>query len=307
LPLGGGQEIDVFSYEGQSPPKSPAEEPNAEFRFVDDGYFKTMEIPVLEGRAFNEHDTGDSQRVAIMNQSMARRYFNDENPIGRRIKAGSFDWDGPWTTVVGVVKDLKHSGLDSEAQPQLYFPYQQIVWGRLVIVARSSAMDAGVLGAMREAVWAVDKDQPVTSLRTMEDYMSESVSQRRFNAILLAAFAILALILAAVGLYGVMNYSVTQRTHEIGIRVALGAERNHVFKLVIGQGMLLAMIGVAVGLAAAFALTRLMEGLLYGVSATDPLTFVVIALLLSAVALLACYIPARRAARVDPMVTLRCE
>ena len=160
---------------------------------------------------------------------------------------------------------------------------------------------------MREAVGEVDKEMPITSLRTMEDYLSESVSQRRFNAILLGAFAILALILAAVGLYGVISYSVLHRTHEIGIRIALGAKRRDVFKLVIGQGMLLALIGVAIGLGAAFALTRLMSGMLYGISPTDPLTFAGIALLLIAVALLACYVPARRATKVDPMVALRCE
>jgi putative ABC transport system permease protein len=307
LPLGGGQELDAFSFEGQSPPGSPGEEPIAEFRFVDEGYFKTLQMPLVDGRGFDEHDNGESQRVAVINESLARVYFNNEQPVGRRIKAGSYGWDGPWTTVVGIVKDAKHTGLDVAAHPQIYFPYKQMVWGRLVIVARSTGNVASIFPAMREAAGEVDKEQPITSLRAMEDYLSESVSQRRFNAILLGAFAILALILAAVGLYGVISYAVLHRTHEIGIRIALGAERHDVFKLVIGQGMLLALIGVTVGLAAAFALTRLMSGMLYGISPTDPLTFAGIALLLIAVALLACYVPARRATRVDPMIALRCE
>ena len=210
-------------------------------------------------------------------------------------------------TIVGVVKDLKHSGLDADVRPQLYFPYQQKLWGHLVIVARSATDAASLFGAMREAVWAVDKDQPITSLRTMTDYLNDSVSQQRFNAILLAAFAVLALILAAVGIYGVMSYSVTQRTHELGIRMALGAKQRDVFRLVVMEGMKLALAGVALGLVGAFAATRLMASLLFGISATDPLTFTLISLILAGVALAACFVPARRATRVDPMVALRYE
>ena len=307
LPLGGGEEIDQFSVEGAPAPKTLNDTPLADFRFVDDGYFKTLEIPFIAGRAFTAYDNETAPQVVIINESLARRHFNGEDPVGKRLKAGSLQDEAPWATIVGVVKDLKHSGLDADVRPQLYFPYPQKLWGRLVIVARSATDAASLFGAMREAVWAVDKDQPITSLRTMTDYLNDSVSQQRFNAILLAAFAVLALILAAVGIYGVMSYSVTQRTHELGIRMALGAKQRDVFRLVVMEGMKLALAGVALGLVGAFAATRLMASLLFGISATDPLTFTLISLILAGVALAACFVPARRATRVDPMVALRYE
>ena len=307
LPLSGSDELDVFTIEGRPAPTTPSDEPIADFRFVDEDYFKTMQIELIAGRAFSKFDSRESQRVAIINESLARSCFNGEDPIGKRVKAGSYDSQQPWATVVGLVKDVKHSGLDKESHPGLYFPYRQIVWGHLVIVARSEGDAASLFGPMREAVWSVDKDQPVTSLRTLDDYLSESVSQRRFIVILFAAFAAVALVLSAVGVYGVISYSVSQRTHEIGIRAALGASRSDVFKLVVGRGMLPALTGVIVGLAASFAATRLVQTLLYRVSATDSLTFGAVALLLTAVALIACYVPARRAMKVDPMTALRYE
>jgi len=307
LPLSGGEEIDQFTVEGAPVPKTLNDTPLADFRFVDDGYFKTMEIPFVAGRAFTEYDNATAPQVVIINESLARRHFNGEDPVGKRLKAGSLEDDAPWATIVGVVKDLKHSGLNAEVRPQLYFPYQQKLWGRLVIVARSATDAASLFGAMRDAVWTVDKDQPITSLRTMTDYLNDSVSQQRFTAVLLAAFALLALILASVGIYGVMSYSVTQRTHELGIRMALGAKRQDVFRLVVMEGMKLTLAGVALGLVGALAATRLMASLLFGTSATDPLTFALISLILTGVALAACFVPARRATRVDPMVALRYE
>jgi predicted permease len=307
LPLSGGEEIDQFSVEGAPPPKTLNDTPLADFRFVDDGYFKTLEIPFVAGRAFTQYDNETAPQVVIINESLARRHFSGEDPVGKRIKAGSLEDEAAWATVVGVIKDIKHSGLDANVRPQLYFPYQQKLWGRLVIVARSATDAAGLFGAMREAVWAVDKDQPITSLHQMTDYLNDSVAQQRFNVVLLAAFAVLALILASVGIYGVMSYSVTQRTHELGIRMALGAGRQDVFRLVVMEGMKLALAGVGLGLAGAFAATRLMASLLFGTSTTDPLTFTVISLILTGVALAACFVPARRAARVDPMVALRYE
>jgi putative ABC transport system permease protein len=307
LPLAGGEEIDGFLVEGAPTPKAINDTPLADFRFVDEDYFKTLAIPLVAGRAFTEHDNETAARVAIISEGLARRYFGDQDAVGKRIKAGDLDEKAPWTTIVGVVKDVKHSGLDADARPQLYVPYQQKLWGRLVIVARSTTDAATLFPALREAVWKVDKDQPITSLRMMSDYLNDSVSQQRFNVVLLAAFALLALILASVGIYGVMSYSVTQRTHELGIRMALGARRGDVFRLVVMEGMRLALGGVALGLAGAFAATRLMASLLYGTSATDPLTFVIISLILTGVALAACFVPARRATRVDPMIALRYE
>jgi putative ABC transport system permease protein len=307
LPLSGSEEIDQFTVEGAPAPKTLNDTPLADFRFVDAGYFKTLEVPFIAGRAFTEYDNETAPQVVIINESMARRHFNGQDPVGKRIKAGPLEDESPWATIVGVVKDLKHSGLDADVRPQLYFPYQQKLWGHLVIVARSATDAASLFGAMREAVWAVDKDQPITSLRQMTDYLNDSVSQQRFNAILLAAFAVLALILASVGIYGVMSYSVTQRTHELGIRMALGAKQRDVFQLVVIEGMKLALSGVALGLVGALAATRLMASLLFGISATDPLTFTLISLILTGVALAACFVPARRATKVDPMVALRYE
>ncbi|HKP13109.1 MAG TPA: ABC transporter permease, partial [Blastocatellia bacterium] len=307
LPLAGGEEIDGFLIEGMPAPKTISDTPLADFRFADEDYFKTLEIPLVAGRAFTEHDNETAPPVAIVSEGLARRYFNGQDAVGKRIKAGDLGEKAPWATVVGVVKDIKHSGLDADPRPQLYVPYQQKLWGRLVVVARSNTDAAALFPAMREAVWAVDKDQPITSLRMMGDYLNDSVSQQRFNVVLLAAFAALALILASVGIYGVMSYTVTQRTHELGIRMALGARQGDVFRLVVMEGMKLALAGVGLGLAGAFAATRLMTSLLFGVSATDPLTFALISLVLTGVALLACFVPARRATRVDPMIALRYE
>ncbi|HJQ25194.1 MAG TPA: ABC transporter permease [Blastocatellia bacterium] len=307
LPLSGSEETDSFNIEGRPAPKTSSDDPLADFRFIDEGYFKTLAIPLITGRAFTEYDNDTAPPVVVINESLARRYFNGEDPVGKRVKFGSAEDSDPWATIVGVVRDIKHSGLDAEARPQLYFPYQQMLWGHLVIVVRSATDAQNLFDAMREAVWAVDKDQPITSLRTMESYLSDSVSQQRFNAVLLAGFALLALVLASVGIYGVMSYSVTQRTHELGIRMALGAKHGDVFRLVVIEGMRLALSGVALGLVGAFAATRLMSSLLFAVSATDPLTFAAISLILTGVALGACLVPARRATRVDPMVALRYE
>ncbi|HKQ04019.1 MAG TPA: ABC transporter permease [Blastocatellia bacterium] len=309
LPLGGAEEIDQFTVEGAPPPKTLNDTPLADYRFIDADYLKTLEIPLVAGRAFTEYDNETAPQVVIIGETLARRYFGDQPAVGKRLKAGALEDEAPWATIVGVVKDIKHTGLDADIRPQLYFPYQQKLWGRMVIVARSTTDAAGLFPAMREAVWAVDKDQPITSLRTMTDFLSDSVSQQRFNAALLAAFAVLALILASVGIYGVMSYSVTQRTHELGIRMALGAKPRDVFRMVVMEGMRLAMagVGVGIGLAGAFAATRVMASLLFGVSATDPLTFALISLILTGVALAACFVPARRATRVDPMIALRYE
>ena len=287
------------------PPVAPGEMRSANYYAVSPDYFKAMGIPLIRGRFFTERDNQDAPRVMIINETMARRYFPDEDPIGKRILITQ----GPETfrEIVGIVGDVKQYGLDTETTAQTYEPYLQQPFSFMTLVVRATT-DATSLGAaVRSQVLAVDKDQPVSSIETLEKLVSDSVARQRFSMTLLGVFAGVALVLAAVGIYGVMAYAVTQRTHEIGIRMALGAQDVDVLRLVIGQGMILALIGVACGLIGAFALTRLMSSLLFGVRATDPFVFAGVALLLAGVALVACYIPARRAARVDPNVALRYE
>jgi putative ABC transport system permease protein len=250
--------------------------------------------------------------VAVVNETFARVFMSNEDPLGKRIKLGSAQGPFPWLTIAGVVRDVRHSGLDRETRPEMYVPYLQPLlpeWNvpPMFLVVRSESEPANLISAVRGVVQELDRDQPVYEIASMEQLLSRSTLQRRFNMTLLAVFAGLALILAGVGIYGVMAYAVTERTREIGIRMALGAQAGAALRLVIRQGMRLTLFGVALGLMGAFALTRLMKNLLFNVTPTDPLTFVVIALLLTSVALLACWIPARRATKVDPMVALRCE
>ncbi|MFP5261701.1 MAG: ABC transporter permease, partial [Blastocatellia bacterium] len=307
LPLSGTEEIDQFTIEGRPAPPNLNDTPLADFRFIDHDYFATMGTPLLAGRPFTEQDNAKSPGVVIISESLARRYFPDEDPLGKRIRPGDAESKGPWLTIIGVVTNVKHSGLEADPRPQLYFPYPQKFWGRMTIVARTSVDPKSFTAAMRDAVWAIDKDQPITNVETMEQYLAASVSHRRFNLIMLAAFSVIALILAGAGLYGVMSYSVTQRTHEIGIRMALGAKKRDILRLVLRQGLILVVAGLAIGLSAAFALTRFLSSILFGVSATDPVAFAGVSAALAIVALAACYVPARRAVKVDPMVALRYE
>jgi putative ABC transport system permease protein len=307
LPLSGTEEIDQFTVEGRPAPPSLNDTPLADFRFIDHDYFTAMGTPLKAGRYFTEHDNENAPGVVIISESLARRFFPDEDPIGKRIRPGDAESQAAWLPVVGVVASVKHSGLEADPRPQLYFPYAQKLWGQMTIIARTNVDPESLIPAMREAVWAIDKDQPITKIKTMEHYLAASVSQRRFNLIMLAAFSVIALILAGVGLYGVMSYSVTQRTHEIGIRMALGAQSSNVLGMVVRQGLKLIAAGVSIGLVGAILLTRLMSSLLYGVSVTDPVTYVVISVILTGVALVACLVPARRATKVDPMVALRYE
>ena len=271
-------------------------------------YFKVMGIPLLQGREFDERDVIESKPVAIINQTFARRFFPDEDPIGKRYVYGTPGPDNKsWITIVGIVGDMRRTGFDRPVRPETFLPEAQAPDNALTIVARTSGEPASLAGALRNEVWAIDKDQSVYDIKTMRQTLSEMLSQRRFNTLLLGIFAAVALTLAAVGIYGVMSYAVAERTHEIGLRMALGAQTSDVLNLVVRQGMVLAVIGLLVGLAASFALTRLMTSLLYGVSATDPLTFIAIPVVLAGVALGACLVPARRAIKVDPMVALRYE
>ncbi|MFP5264641.1 MAG: ABC transporter permease [Blastocatellia bacterium] len=308
LPLGGDRDSTAFAVEGRPAPP-PGERPSTEWRLVNPDYFKAMSIPVLRGRAFTEEDATDAPRVVVINDSFARRFFPNEDPVGRRIILDlTISNAAPVAReIVGVAGDVRDLGLDAEPGPEVYAPYLQEPVPYMAIMVKAKADPAALGPAVRGEVLAIDKDQPISSIQGMEQVIKDSVAGRRFNMTLFAIFAAVALLLAAVGIYGVMAYSVTRRTHEIGIRMALGASSSDVLRLVLGQGMTLALIGMAAGLAASAALTRVMSSLLYEVSATDPLTFAVITLLLAGVALMACYIPARRAMKVDPMVALRYE
>jgi putative ABC transport system permease protein len=277
--------------------------------WVSNDFFRSMGIPLMKGRVFTDQDRADTTPVVVVNEAMARRFWPGQDAVGKRIRWGGWNPPGGWLTIAGVVADVKFSSLEAESPPTVYMPVFQIPRIRrdAVFIARTTADPASLAAAMRREIAAVDTDLPVYDVRTMNQVIAESVAQRRFTMGLLAIFAVAALSLSALGLYGVLSYAVTQRTREIGLRMALGGRRLDVLGLVVGQGMKMAMIGALAGLLASLALARLIKGLLYGVSASDPLTFIVVALLLTLVALVACWIPARRATKVDPMVALRTE
>ncbi len=295
-----------ISIEGRPGPAS-GPRPELPLDSISPSYFQVMGMQVVQGRNFGEQDKRDGLPVAIVNETMARRFWPNEDPIGKRFTFGDTAPQANWLTVVGVVRDSRRQGLDAPIRMESFLPHAQRPLRAMEVVLRTSDDPLVMARSARSAVWSLDRDLPVSEIETVEHMLEARVAPRRFNLLLLSLFALVALLLAAVGIYGVMSYSVTQRTREIGIRVALGAQTRIVLKLIIGQGMRLALLGVGIGLAAAVALTRLMVGLLFGVSATDPLTFGAIALLLAGITLLACYFPARRAAKVDPLVALRYE
>jgi len=273
---------------------------------ISPGYFHTMGIPLLSGRAFTPQDVAQSAPVAVINEAMRERAWPNQDPLGKRIRMYPYDATALTLTVIGVVKDVRQSELQVAARPEVYRSYTQMMsYPPRDLVVRTSAPPLGLAPAVRGAIQSVDKDQPVSNTRTMERILADSLADERFNMLLLAIYAALALMLAAVGVYGVMSYLVTQNTREIGIRLALGAQARDVLRLVVGQGLALTIAGVVVGLIGAWGLTRLMKKLLYGVTATDPLTFLCVSLLLIFIALLACCIPARRATKVDPIIALR--
>jgi predicted permease len=288
----------------------PADQPTAVFRVVSQDYFRALGIPLLGGRSFTAEDTADAQPAMVINRTMAERFWPGQDVIGKRFKIGPSDSSNPWSVIVGVVGDVRQTRLDQELKPEMYVSYLQdrrfFAMPRDLVV-RTTGDPLSMAASVRREIWKLDPDLPLFSVQTMDQILSLSVAGQRFNLLLMTLFAGLALILASVGIYGVMSYMVAQRTHEIGIRCALGARRRDVLKLVLGQGLRLTIIGVIVGVVGAYALTRVMMGLLFDVSATDPLTFAAVATLLTAVSLLACYIPARRAIKVDPMIALRYE
>jgi len=304
LPVTGWSTINGdFNVEGR-PRYNPGEEPVAEFRLVTPNYFRAIGIPALNGRELTERDDQNAPKTIMINQALADRIFPDENAIGKRLIA----LDGKPHEIVGIVGNARQWGLERPSDPEIYFPFTQMNFtSESTLVVRTSGDPAALIDGVRSAVREVNSDAPVFRVRPMTDVMANSTAQQRFNTVLMSVFAVVALVMAAIGLYGVIAYSVTQRTHELGIRMALGAGSGDVIKLVVGQGMLLASTGVVIGLGAAFALTRLMSSLLFGVSPRDPVTFAAIALILTGVALGACFVPARRATRVDPMIALRYE
>jgi putative ABC transport system permease protein len=278
---------------------------DANNRVVTPGYFEAMRIPLRSGRLFENGDGKDAPTVAMINETMARKFWPGQNPIGRRFRMNDND---PWCRIVGVVGDVHQMFLNEPARQEMYFPYWQTKNNWMVprdLAIHTSGDPITLASAVRQAVWSIDKDQPVSNVMTLDDLLDREVAQRRVQTVLLGGFATLALILACIGIYGVLSYLVTQRTQEIGVRVALGANAADVFRTVAEQGMLLAGIGIAAGLVGALALSRLLSSLLFGVNATDPLTYLVAVAVFATVALFACYFPARRAARVDPMVALR--
>jgi len=302
LPLANQSANFKFKIEGRPEP-APGQDPDADIRNVNHDYLRAMRIPLLKGRLFTETDVRENAKVVLISEELARRYFTGEEPLGQRILAGSLSRES--YEIIGVVGDVRHRGLARGLRQTLYFPSLRLGYANLVI--RTANDPVSLAAAVRREVAAIDPNQPVANIKTMERWVSESVAQPRLRTLLLGLFSGAALLLAMVGIYGVMSYAVSQRVHELGVRMALGARGGDVLRLVISQGMRLALAGAAIGLAAAFALTRLIKDLLFGVRATDPLTFATIALLLTGVALVACYLPARRATKVDPMVALRHE
>jgi putative ABC transport system permease protein len=308
LPLSGDALDHDFLVEGR-PPVAPGDEPSVQTRSVMGDYFQTMQMPLRSGRNFVQQDFDpQAPRVAIVNDTLVREHFPNENPLGKRVRWAR-DEQVRWMTIIGVVGDVKHFGLDLPELPALYSPYPQAdPWKRwMTFVARTQSDPSAMTEAIKRQVWKVDSQLPITLVKPMSEVSAGSFAARRFYMFLLALFAGLALMLAAVGIYGVMSYAVTQRTQEIGIRMALGARGVDVLKLIIRNGLTLTVLGVVIGIGGAVALTRLLRTLLFGVTPTDSLTFITVSAVLILVAMLACYLPARRATKVDPLVALRYE
>jgi len=298
---------DNFMVEGQVlPPNQSA--PVGPLLFVNETYFAALGAPLVKGRFFSERDDDKAPDVAIINETLAKQYFPNVDPIGRRLKNGGPERpNNTWNTIVGVVGNINYSGLDAPPEPAVYFPFRQATNNNQFVVVRTAGDPRALIQAARGVVTNLDKNLPVANLRTMDELMTASVAPPRFRTILVSMFAVVGLLLSAIGIYGVMAYAVTERTHELGVRIALGADRGDVLRIVLGEAAWLAACGVTLGIAGALGATRLIQALLFGVTPTDALTFAAIAMLLTATALVASYVPARRATRVDPMVALRYE
>ena len=306
LPLYGGLGSSTgFKILGRPEPPL-GQGPGGDVRVVDAGYFQTMGIPLLRGRNFSDLELKESKHVILISEALARKHFPDEDPIGKRLDVAMFETPQP-AEIIGVVGNVRYDSLVDESPPAVYFPHPDLAYSFMTLVIQTDGDPAAIAPAVQREIRALDPNQPVSDVRTMNQVMSEWVARSRFNTLLLGLFAALATLLSAVGIFGVMNYSVALRTREIGLRLAVGAQPRQVLMLILKQGLLLTIAGVVLGLAAAFALTRLMSGLLFGVTAFDPATFATISLLLVVVSLVACYLPARRAMRIDPLQALRYE
>lgn len=307
VPLSGNITGAYVTVEGHPSATVGTRRPSAEVFAASPDYLPAMGITLLAGRELTQHDAASGLKAAVINDLAARRFWPHEDPLGKRIGVNRDKGQEVWRQVVGVVKTTHDQSLDLPAQPAVYIPMEQAFEPPQFLAVRTSLPIAGIGARLRQAVAAVDKDQPVYVINAMQDLVDNSIAPRRFAAVILALFGALALLLAAAGIYGVASYSVSRRTQEIGLRMALGAQRGDVLRLIVGQGIRLTAIGIALGLAGALAATRALSSLLYGVGATDPATFVSVPLVLAAVGLAACYIPARRAAKVDPIAALRRE
>jgi putative ABC transport system permease protein len=304
LPPNGLQISDNFLAEGQ-PLLDDSKAPVGSILATTPGYFRTLGVPVTKGRDFNERDTADSPRVVIINETLARKFFPNQNPIGKRLKEGGTDRKGnPWMEIIGVVGDVKYEGLETPTAPAYYLPFKQSPLRSMYLVLSTSLPASTIVNSVRAEVGAIDPEIPVAKVATIEQLVDKSVAQPKFRTFLLGVFSSVAILLAAIGIYGVVAYSVSQRTREIGIRIALGAQAADILKLVVRQGLRLTLIGVAFGLVGAFAITRVIANLLFGVGAADPVTFIGVSLLLILVSLAACYLPARRASQVNPVEAL---
>ncbi|MDQ3426582.1 MAG: ABC transporter permease, partial [Gemmatimonadota bacterium] len=311
MPFGGSWSTGIFEVEGYQPAENqPA--PWGDIRIVSPGFFETLRIPLLKGRLLTDQDREGAPPVAVIDEELVRRYWPTVDPIGKRITFGPPEGvtdttAREWIEVVGVVGHTKHEGLDAESRVQLYLPFRQAGLPFLAVAVRTAGDPGRYVNLVRNAVRSVDPDQPISGINTMSELVSQSVGPRRLSMLLLSLFSGIALVLASIGIYGVMSYSVSLRSRELGVRIALGAGRNDVLRLVLRQGMSLALLGIGIGVVTAFGLTRLIQSQLYGVRASDPGTFLGVALLLATTALVANLVPALRATRVDPAVVLRDE
>ncbi len=308
VPIADSSSSVGFQIEGRPVPAGEA--PAANYRAISDRYFEAMGIPILRGRGVQPTDGEESQLVVVINEIMARRFWPNADPVGQRLRWTQSSDDQGWLTVIGVVGNVKSDGLHTDEPPAVYAPYGQreFPWLRWTsFVVRSESDPQAQVAAVRTQLLEVDPNQPVYAIATLEDTVDRSIADRRLNALLLSLFAVVGVVLASIGLYGVVSYSVVQRTHEVGVRLALGARRRDVLTMVLRQGLGLTVLGLLLGLGGALALTRYLDSLLFGVTPTDATTFLTVPLLLLAIALLACYVPARRATSVDPLIALRTD
>jgi putative ABC transport system permease protein len=305
MPLSGFWGEADFTVQGQPEPE-PGQKPSAKSDLVTPDYFRAMGIPLLKGRAFTEQDRMGAAQVVIINETLARKEFGSQNPVGQQLNFGDSKKSDLWE-VVGVVSDIHDFGLEEKVRGNVFRPFAQITLPVVAFVVRTSGRPSSLTSGVEQAIWSLHKDQPIYKIIGVDQLANESLGLRRVSSILLGAFSALALLLAGLGIYGVTAFSVAQRTHEIGVRMALGAQPDSVLKMVMGSGMKIVLAGMAIGLAGAFALARVVASLLYGVKPTDVVTFIFTSLLLAFIALVACYVPARRAMRIDPLAAIRYE